>query len=114
MTGASRCPACAQLASCNSLNRQPSSRCCPVSALSEGFDRSFCWFRRRKLLQILAIYLGASWLILEITDVFIDKLALPGSRSLADPGLRVPRGGVGAYAAAMGAAQINLRRRPRR
>jgi tetratricopeptide (TPR) repeat protein len=26
---------------------------------------------------VLAVYLGASWLILEITDVFIDKLALP-------------------------------------
>jgi hypothetical protein len=43
----------------------------------EGFDRLLRWFRQRRLLQVLAIYLGASWLILEITDVFIDKLALP-------------------------------------
>jgi len=77
-----------------------------VSALSEGFDRSVCWFRRRKLLQILAIHLGASWLILEITDVSIDKW-----RRIRE---RVPRGAVGAYAAAMGAAQINLRTRPLR
>lgn len=48
-----------------------------MSALSEGFDRALRWFRQRKLLQVVAIYLGASWLILEITDVFIDKLALP-------------------------------------
>ena len=43
----------------------------------EGFDRLLRWFRQRRLLQVLAIYLGASWLILEITDVFIDKLGLP-------------------------------------
>lgn len=43
----------------------------------EGFDRLLRWFRQRRLLQVLAIYLAASWLILEITDVFIDKLALP-------------------------------------
>jgi serine/threonine-protein kinase len=35
------------------------------------------WLRRRKLLQVLAIYAAASWAILEVTDVFIDKLALP-------------------------------------
>ena len=48
-----------------------------MPTLREGFDRSLRWFRQRKLLQVLAVYLGASWLILEITDVFIDKLALP-------------------------------------
>jgi hypothetical protein len=48
-----------------------------VPTEGEGFDRLLRWFRQRRLLQVLAIYLGASWLILEITDVFIDKLALP-------------------------------------
>ncbi len=48
-----------------------------MPTLREGFDRSLRWFRQRRLLQVLAVYLGASWLILEITDVFIDKLALP-------------------------------------
>jgi tetratricopeptide (TPR) repeat protein len=48
-----------------------------VPGLREGFDRSLRWFRQRRLLQVLAVYLGTSWLILEITDVFIDKLALP-------------------------------------
>lgn len=35
------------------------------------------WFRERKLIQVLAIYIAASWAILEVTDVFIDKLGLP-------------------------------------
>jgi tetratricopeptide (TPR) repeat protein len=35
------------------------------------------WLRRRKLLQVLAVYIGASWLILEATGAFIDKLGLP-------------------------------------
>jgi tetratricopeptide (TPR) repeat protein len=48
-----------------------------VPTEGEGFDRVLRWFRQRRLLQVLAIYLAASWLILEITDVFIDKLALP-------------------------------------
>ncbi len=40
--------------------------------------RSFqSWLRERKLLQVLVIYAGASWAILEVTDVFIDKLDLP-------------------------------------
>jgi serine/threonine-protein kinase len=47
----------------------------PSSA--EGFRRLLRWFRQRKLLQVLAVYVGASWLILEATDVFIDKLGLP-------------------------------------
>jgi serine/threonine-protein kinase len=47
----------------------------PSSA--EGFSRLLRWFRQRKLLQVLAVYVGASWLILEATDVFIDKLGLP-------------------------------------
>lgn len=48
-----------------------------MPTLREGFDRALRWIRQRRLLQVLAVYLGASWLILEITDVFIDKLALP-------------------------------------
>jgi tetratricopeptide (TPR) repeat protein len=48
-----------------------------VPTEGEGFDRLLRWFRQLRLLQVLAIYLAASWLILEITDVFIDKLALP-------------------------------------
>jgi TolB-like protein len=48
-----------------------------VPTEGEGFDRLLRWFRQRRLIHVLAIYLGASWLILEITDVFIDKLALP-------------------------------------
>ncbi len=39
--------------------------------------RVFRWFRQRRLLQVLLLYLGASWVILEVTDVFIDKLCLP-------------------------------------
>jgi hypothetical protein len=55
-----------------------------VPTEGEGFDRLLRWFRQRRLLQVLAIYLGASWLILEITDVFIDKLALPAWRRHGD------------------------------
>lgn len=36
------------------------------------------WFRERKLGRVLAVYAGASWAVLEVTDVFIDKLGLPG------------------------------------
>jgi len=35
------------------------------------------WLRERKLVRVLVVYAGASWAILEVTDVFIDKLALP-------------------------------------
>ncbi|HSG82287.1 MAG TPA: hypothetical protein VLC48_08560 [Gemmatimonadota bacterium] len=35
------------------------------------------WFTERKLPQILAVYAATSWAILEVTDVFIDKLGLP-------------------------------------
>ncbi|MGD8867701.1 MAG: hypothetical protein PVI01_08720 [Gemmatimonadales bacterium] len=35
------------------------------------------WFRERKLVQVLVVYAGASWAVLEVTDVFIDKLGLP-------------------------------------
>ncbi|MGD8698748.1 MAG: hypothetical protein PVJ43_05625 [Gemmatimonadales bacterium] len=35
------------------------------------------WFRERKLAQVLLVYAGASWAVLEVTDVFIDKLGLP-------------------------------------
>ena len=35
------------------------------------------WLGEHKMIQVLAIYLAFSWVILEVTDVFIDKLALP-------------------------------------
>ncbi|UCC83475.1 MAG: hypothetical protein JSW46_00650, partial [Gemmatimonadota bacterium] len=41
------------------------------------FDRLKRWFLQRKFLQVLEDNVGASWLILEATDVFIDKLGLP-------------------------------------
>ena len=34
--------------------------------------------RHARLVRVIAVYLGASWIILEVTDVFIDKFGLPG------------------------------------
>ncbi len=39
--------------------------------------RALNWLGEHKMIQVLAIYLAFSWVILEVTDVFIDKLALP-------------------------------------
>ncbi len=48
-----------------------------MSEAGSSFRLFIRWFRQRKLLQVLAVYLGASWIILEVTSVFVAELGLP-------------------------------------
>ena len=34
-------------------------------------------FRRARIVQVLAVYLGASWMVIQITDTLSDALRLP-------------------------------------
>ncbi len=49
----------------------------PVAGNDPGPRRLLDQLIQWKLLRVLAVYAAASWAILEVTDVFIDKLGLP-------------------------------------
>ncbi len=42
-----------------------------------GFKRLIQEIHRRSLWQVLAIYVAASWVVLEAADVMVSRLSLP-------------------------------------
>lgn len=61
--------------------RRPGRSACrrrdPVPIFLPVGDNLFSRLKQARLVHVLAVYAGASWLILEATGVFIEQLGLP-------------------------------------